>query len=87
MRLPANRACARPNARAIPAHGGSRHGTPVRKSRPTTNDAGAKHRERALKEGASAFMVKPVQEDQFIAQVRELIGTSGQSIAAAVIEH
>jgi len=52
-----------------------------------TSRAGAKHRERALKEGASAFMVKPVQEDQFIAQVRELIGTSGQSIAAAVIEH
>jgi chemosensory pili system protein ChpA (sensor histidine kinase/response regulator) len=52
-----------------------------------TSRAGAKHRERAMKEGASAFMVKPVQEDQFIAQVRELIGTSGQSIAAAVIGH
>jgi chemosensory pili system protein ChpA (sensor histidine kinase/response regulator) len=52
-----------------------------------TSRAGAKHRDRAMKEGASAFMVKPVQEDQFIAQVRELIGTSGQSIAAAVIGH
>jgi hypothetical protein len=30
-------------------------------------------------EGAKAFMVKPVQEDLFIAQVIELIGTSGQA--------
>jgi chemosensory pili system protein ChpA (sensor histidine kinase/response regulator) len=50
-----------------------------------TSRAGAKHRERALKEGGSAFMVKPVQEDQFVAQVRQLIGTSGQSHPAATV--
>ena len=47
-----------------------------------TSRAGAKHRDRALKEGAVAFMVKPVQEESFIAQVVELIGTSGQVAAA-----
>jgi chemosensory pili system protein ChpA (sensor histidine kinase/response regulator) len=46
-----------------------------------TSRAGAKHRERALKEGAAAFMVKPVQEESFIAQVVELIGSSGQVTA------
>jgi chemosensory pili system protein ChpA (sensor histidine kinase/response regulator) len=50
-----------------------------------TSRAGAKHRERALKEGAAAFMVKPVQEESFIAQVVELIGTSGQVAAAAPV--
>ncbi len=50
-----------------------------------TSRAGAKHRDRALKEGGSAFMVKPVQEDQFIAQVQELIGTSGQSHPAGTL--
>lgn len=50
-----------------------------------TSRAGAKHRERAMKEGASAFMVKPVQEDQFIAQIRQMIGSSGQVAAAAVL--
>lgn len=39
-----------------------------------TSRAGAKHRERAMKEGASAFMTKPVQDDQFIAAVQQLIG-------------
>jgi chemosensory pili system protein ChpA (sensor histidine kinase/response regulator) len=38
-----------------------------------TSRAGAKHRERALKDGAAAFMVKPVQEEQFIGAVRELL--------------
>jgi chemosensory pili system protein ChpA (sensor histidine kinase/response regulator) len=47
-----------------------------------TSRAGAKHRDRALKEGAAAFMVKPVQEESFIAQVVELIGSSGQKTAA-----
>jgi chemosensory pili system protein ChpA (sensor histidine kinase/response regulator) len=47
-----------------------------------TSRAGAKHRDRALKEGAAAFMVKPVQEETFVAQVVELIGTSGQVMAA-----
>ena len=41
-----------------------------------TSRAGAKHRERALKEGASAFLTKPVQEDQFIAAVAQLIGSA-----------
>jgi chemosensory pili system protein ChpA (sensor histidine kinase/response regulator) len=50
-----------------------------------TSRAGAKHRDRALKEGGSAFMVKPVQEDQFVAQVQQLIGTSGQSRPAATV--
>jgi chemosensory pili system protein ChpA (sensor histidine kinase/response regulator) len=50
-----------------------------------TSRAGAKHRERALKEGAKAFMVKPVQEDLFIAQVVELIGTSGQATAVTPV--
>lgn len=39
-----------------------------------TSRAGAKHRERALKEGASAFMTKPVQEDMFLAAIADLIG-------------
>ncbi|HVP63628.1 MAG TPA: response regulator [candidate division Zixibacteria bacterium] len=42
-----------------------------------TSRAGSKHRDRALKEGATAFMVKPVQEEQFVAQVQQLIGASG----------
>jgi chemosensory pili system protein ChpA (sensor histidine kinase/response regulator) len=52
-----------------------------------TSRAGAKHRERAMKEGAAAFMVKPVQEESFIAQVVELIGTSGQATAAPPLVH
>jgi chemosensory pili system protein ChpA (sensor histidine kinase/response regulator) len=40
-----------------------------------TSRAGAKHRDRAIKEGASGFMTKPVQEDQLIAKVEELIGS------------
>ncbi len=40
-----------------------------------TSRAGAKHRERAMKEGAAAFLTKPVQEDQFIAAVGRLIGS------------
>ena len=51
-----------------------------------TSRAGAKHRERALKEGAAAFLVKPVQEETFIAQVVELIGTSGQSTPAPTVQ-
>jgi chemosensory pili system protein ChpA (sensor histidine kinase/response regulator) len=48
-----------------------------------TSRAGAKHRDRAIKEGAAAFLTKPVQEDQFIAAVGKLIG----SPAAAQTEH
>ena len=39
-----------------------------------TSRAGAKHRDRAMKEGAAAFLTKPVQEDQLVAIVDELIG-------------
>jgi chemosensory pili system protein ChpA (sensor histidine kinase/response regulator) len=49
-----------------------------------TSRAGAKHRDRALKEGAAAFLVKPVQEDQLVATVADLIGlTAGTKKAAA----
>jgi chemosensory pili system protein ChpA (sensor histidine kinase/response regulator) len=40
-----------------------------------TSRAGAKHRDRALKEGASAFLTKPVQEDQLLATVAGLMET------------
>jgi chemosensory pili system protein ChpA (sensor histidine kinase/response regulator) len=40
-----------------------------------TSRAGAKHRDRAIKEGAAAFLTKPVQEDQLLAAVEQLIGT------------
>ncbi|MGC2420897.1 MAG: response regulator [Candidatus Acidiferrales bacterium] len=39
-----------------------------------TSRAGAKHRDRALKEGAAGFLTKPVQEDQLISIVEGLIG-------------
>jgi len=41
-----------------------------------TSRAGAKHRERAVKEGAAAFLTKPVQDEQLIAAVTSLIGSS-----------
>ena len=40
-----------------------------------TSRAGAKHRDRAMKEGASGFMTKPVQEDKLVATVESLIGS------------
>jgi chemosensory pili system protein ChpA (sensor histidine kinase/response regulator) len=49
-----------------------------------TSRAGAKHRDRAMKEGASAFMTKPVQEDQFVAAVAELIGPAAGVRAISV---
>jgi chemosensory pili system protein ChpA (sensor histidine kinase/response regulator) len=39
-----------------------------------TSRAGAKHKDRAMAEGASAFLTKPVQEDSFVAAVADLIG-------------
>lgn len=39
-----------------------------------TSRAGAKHRDRAMKEGAAAFLTKPVQEDQLVAAVEQLMG-------------
>jgi len=41
-----------------------------------TSRAGAKHRERALKDGATAFLTKPVQDEQLIAAVQEIIGAA-----------
>ncbi|HEV2617717.1 MAG TPA: response regulator [Candidatus Acidoferrales bacterium] len=40
-----------------------------------TSRAGAKHRDRALKEGAVAFLTKPVQEEQLLAAVGKIIGS------------
>jgi chemosensory pili system protein ChpA (sensor histidine kinase/response regulator) len=40
-----------------------------------TSRAGAKHRDRAMKDGASGFLTKPVQEDQLIETVEKLIGS------------
>ncbi len=51
-----------------------------------TSRAGAKHRERALKEGASAFMTKPVQEDMFLAAIADLIGPALTPVAETLIE-
>ncbi len=51
-----------------------------------TSRAGAKHRERAMKEGAAAFLTKPVQEDQFIAAVGNLIGhVAGMQMEKAAV--
>jgi FixJ family two-component response regulator len=47
-----------------------------------TSRAGAKHKDRALKEGAVAFMTKPVQDEQFVAQVMALIGPANASSLA-----
>jgi len=51
-----------------------------------TSRAGAKHKERAMKEGASAFMTKPVQDDQLIATVNRLIGPGVAVHRVAVAE-
>jgi chemosensory pili system protein ChpA (sensor histidine kinase/response regulator) len=50
-----------------------------------TSRAGAKHRNRAMKEGATAFLTKPVQEDQLIAAVEQLIGTEARRPVAPVV--
>ncbi|HET9837224.1 MAG TPA: response regulator [Candidatus Angelobacter sp.] len=53
-----------------------------------TSRAGAKHRERAIKDGAAAFLTKPVQEDQFIAAVNNLIGSpAGAQMEKAAVVH
>jgi chemosensory pili system protein ChpA (sensor histidine kinase/response regulator) len=49
-----------------------------------TSRAGAKHRDRAMKEGASGFLTKPVQEDQLIATVEGLIGSETSQGRTAV---
>jgi chemosensory pili system protein ChpA (sensor histidine kinase/response regulator) len=50
-----------------------------------TSRAGAKHRDRAMKEGAVAFLTKPVQEDQLIAAVEQLIGAEAGTLAAPLV--
>ena len=45
-----------------------------------TSRAGAKHRDRAMAEGASGFLVKPVQEEQLLLTVATLIGTGTRRI-------
>ena len=47
-----------------------------------TSRAGAKHKDRALKEGATAFLTKPVQEDSFIAAVAQIIGPGTAALRA-----
>ena len=47
-----------------------------------TSRAGAKHRDRAMKEGAAAFLTKPVQEDHFVAAIGRLIGAGTTTPAA-----
>ncbi len=43
-----------------------------------TSRAGAKHRDRAIKEGASGFLTKPVQEDQLLSAVEQLLGSESE---------
>jgi chemosensory pili system protein ChpA (sensor histidine kinase/response regulator) len=43
-----------------------------------TSRAGAKHRERAMKEGAASFLTKPVQEEQLLTVVGELMDSPGR---------
>ena len=50
-----------------------------------TSRAGAKHRDRAMKEGAIAFMTKPVQEDKFITAVTKLIGPGADTVSARAV--
>ena len=43
-----------------------------------TSRAGAKHRDRAVKEGAAGFLTKPVQEEQLLSVVENLVGSHTQ---------
>jgi len=53
-----------------------------------TSRAGAKHRDKALMQGAAEFLVKPVQEEQFVAAVERLIGRASEARAtAATAQH
>jgi chemosensory pili system protein ChpA (sensor histidine kinase/response regulator) len=45
-----------------------------------TSRAGAKHRDRAMKEGATGFLTKPVQEEQLLGAVAQLIGASATAL-------
>jgi CheY-like chemotaxis protein len=50
-----------------------------------TSRAGAKHRDRAIKEGAVAFLTKPVQEEQLIETVRKLIGPASAATSRTAV--
>ena len=50
-----------------------------------TSRAGAKHRERAMREGAVTFLTKPVQEEPFIAAVVKLIGAAASAQATGSV--
>jgi len=50
-----------------------------------TSRAGEKHRDRAMKDGAAAFLTKPVQEDQLLHEVKKLIGAAGAAAPAHVM--
>jgi chemosensory pili system protein ChpA (sensor histidine kinase/response regulator) len=50
-----------------------------------TSRAGAKHREQALRQGAIAFLVKPVQEEQFVAAVAAVIGAATENRAGTIV--
>jgi chemosensory pili system protein ChpA (sensor histidine kinase/response regulator) len=45
-----------------------------------TSRAGAKHRERAMKEGAAAFLTKPVQEEQLLTVVAQLMDSAARQL-------
>jgi chemosensory pili system protein ChpA (sensor histidine kinase/response regulator) len=48
-----------------------------------TSRAGAKHREKALKEGASGFLTKPVQEDHLVAELKKYLGAGDTTSSEA----
>jgi chemosensory pili system protein ChpA (sensor histidine kinase/response regulator) len=48
-----------------------------------TSRAGAKHRERAMKEGAASFLTKPVQEEKLLTVIEELMDSSGRRLRPA----
>jgi chemosensory pili system protein ChpA (sensor histidine kinase/response regulator) len=50
-----------------------------------TSRAGAKHRDRAIKEGAAAFLTKPVQEEKLLQAVEQLIGHEAPRLVDAPV--
>ncbi len=48
-----------------------------------TSRAGAKHRERAMKEGAASFLTKPVQEEQLLTVVAKLMDSAVRHVRPA----
>jgi chemosensory pili system protein ChpA (sensor histidine kinase/response regulator) len=47
-----------------------------------TSRAGAKHRDKAVRDGASAFLTKPVREEELLAVVGKLLGKLGKAPSA-----